>query len=336
MKLEENYSLLTHNTFGMDVRARYFVEYQSVSELIELLQSDIIKQHPLLAIGGGSNLFFTKNFDGVVLHSKICFYETTRETDEHVYLRVGSGVVWDDFCSVMASRGLGGAENLSYIPGEVGASAVQNIGAYGVEVADIISRVETVEISTGKIRLFDVSECEYGYRESIFKAALKNHYLVTAVEFRLDKLPQFKLEYGNLSEAVASVEALTVEEVRKAVIAIRKTKLPEPSEFGNAGSFFKNPLIAEYQFNQLREQYPTMPHYVAGNELVKIPAAWLIEQCGWKGKTLGGAAVYEKQPLVLINKDHATPEHIRLLAAAICESVADKFGITIEPEVNYI
>ena len=205
-----------------------------------------------------------------------------------------------------------------------------------MEVADIISRVETVEISTGKIRLFDVSECEYGYRESIFKAALKNHYLVTAVEFRLDKLPQFKLEYGNLSEAVASVEALTVEEVRKAVIAIRKTKLPEPSEFGNAGSFFKNPLITEYQFNQLREQYPTMPHYVAGNELVKIPAAWLIEQCGWKGKTLGGAAVYEKQPLVLINKDHATPEHIRLLAAAICESVADKFGITIEPEVNYI
>ena len=151
MKLEENYSLLKHNTFGMDVRARYFVEYQSVSELIELLQSDIIKQYSLLAIGGGSNLLFTKNFDGVVLHSKICFYETTREADKHVYVRVGSGVVWDDFCAVMASRGLGGAENLSYIPGEVGASAVQNIGAYGVEVADIISRVETVEISTGKI-----------------------------------------------------------------------------------------------------------------------------------------------------------------------------------------
>ncbi|HPW90252.1 MAG TPA: UDP-N-acetylmuramate dehydrogenase [Paludibacteraceae bacterium] len=336
MKIEENYSLLNHNTFGIDVKARYFVEYHSVAELVELLQMDMVKQHPLLAIGSGSNLLFTKNFDGVVIHSKICCYETIRETDKHIYVRVGSGVVWDDFCATVAERGLGGTENLSYIPGEVGASAVQNIGAYGVEVADIISHVETVEIATGKTRLFDVSECEYGYRTSIFKTTLKNQYVVTAVEFRLDKIPQFKLDYGNLSESVASINPLTVKAVRDAVIAIRKSKLPEPSKLGNAGSFFKNPLIAESHFNQLRRQYTTMPFYRADGGLVKIPAAWLIEQCGWKGKTFGGAGVYEKQPLVLINKNNATAGDICLLADAICKSVSNKFGITIEPEVNYI
>jgi len=336
IKFAENYSLLAHNTFGMNVYARYFVEYQSIPELVELLQTDIVKANQLLAIGSGSNLLFTKDFDGVVIHSKICFYEVTRETAEHVYVRVGSGIVWDDFCAAMAARGLGGAENLSYIPGEIGASAVQNIGAYGVEVADIISHVETIEIATGEARIFEVSACNYGYRESIFKAALKNQYIVTAVVFRLDRTPVFKLDYGNLLGALEHVHPLTVEAVRKAVIAIRKTKLPEPAELGNAGSFFKNPLISEMQFNELYEKYPTIPHYAAGVGKVKIPAAWFIEQCGWKGKMLGGAAVYEKQPLVLINQNQATPEQVQLLATAICTSVFNQFGVTIEPEVNYI
>ena len=336
MKIAENYSLLSHNTFGIDVYTRYFIEYESVQELLDLLQLEVVKNHQLLAIGSGSNLLFTKNFEGVVIHSKICFYEITHGTSEQVHIRVGSGIVWDDFCAEMAKRGLGGAENLSHIPGEVGASAVQNIGAYGAEVADIITRVETVEIATGNVRLFDISECEYGYRHSIFKGSLNNQYIVTAVEFRLDKTPSFKLDYGNLSHAVEQINPLTVKDVREAVIAIRQSKLPDPKELGNAGSFFKNPVIAQSHFQKLQEQYPTIHHYPAGDDLVKIPAAWLIEQCGWKGKKLGGAAVYEKQPLVLVNQNKAKAEDVCLLAAAICESVAEKFDITIEPEVNYI
>ena len=336
MKITEHYSLLAHNTFGIDVTARYFIEYKNVPELLSLLQLDVVKNHPLLAIGSGSNLLFTKNFEGVVIHSKICFYEVTHETSEHIFIRVGSGVVWDDFCAEMANRGLGGTENLSGIPGEVGASAVQNIGAYGVEVADIISQVETVEIGTRKVRVFDVAECEYGYRQSIFKERLKNQFIVTAVEFRLDKTPTFKLDYGNLSHALGHLKTLTVKDVRETVIAIRQSKLPDPKQLGNAGSFFKNPVISQSQFQKLQEYYPNIHHYPAGDGLVKVPAAWLIEQCGWKGKTMGGAAVYEKQPLVIVNKKSAKPEDVCLLAAAICDSVAEKFDIIIEPEVNYI
>ncbi len=331
--IKNNYSLLHHNTFGMNVQAHHFVEYDNVDSLREFLTAH--HNERLLHIGAGSNLLFTNDFDGYILHSDIKFCEKISENDDLVLMRVGSGVVWDDFCAEMCAANLGGTENLSYIPGEVGASAVQNIGAYGAEVADIIYQVETIEIATGKSRIFQNSECQYGYRQSIFKDELKGKYIVTAVVFRLAKKPTLRLDYGNLRTYLQHIAQPTISNVRQAVIDIRKQKLPEPSELGSAGSFFKNPIVSEAKANALLAENAAMPHYTADNG-VKIPAAWLIEQCGWKGRTLGGAAVYEKQPLVLINKNHATPADIQQLAQQIVDSIQEKFGIKIEPEVNYI
>jgi UDP-N-acetylmuramate dehydrogenase len=331
--IKNDYSLLHHNTFGMNVQARHFVEYDSIDSLREFLAAH--RNERLLHIGVGSNLLFTNNFDGYVLHSNIKFCEKMSEDNDHVLMRVGSGVVWDDFCASMCAANLGGTENLSYIPGEVGASAVQNIGAYGAEVADIIYQVETTEIATGESRIFQNSECKYGYRQSIFKDELRGKYIVTAVVFRLAKKPTLRLDYGNLRGHLQHIAQSTIGDVRQAVISIRKQKLPEPSELGSAGSFFKNPIVTKTKANALLAENPAMPHYPAATG-VKIPAAWLIEQCGWKGRTLGGAAVYEKQPLVLVNKNHATPADIQQLAQQIVDSIQEKFGIKIEPEVNYI
>ncbi|MGN0187010.1 MAG: UDP-N-acetylmuramate dehydrogenase [Paludibacteraceae bacterium] len=336
MNFVENYSLLPHNTFGMDVRARYFVEYDTVDDLTTFLQTDLAHNNQLLPIGAGSNLLFTGDYDGIILHSRIKFCDIVNETDDNVFVRVGAGVVWDDFCADMCARNLGGTENLSYIPGEVGASAVQNIGAYGAEAADIIVKVETIERATSTARIFDAAECDYGYRHSIFKGKLQGRYIVTAVTYRLSKRPVLSLDYGNLRTALQGISNPTVSDVRQAVIDIRRQKLPDPAELGSAGSFFKNPVVSITKFDSLLTQYPTMPHYSAGNETVKIPAAWLIEQCGWKGKTLGGAAVYAKQPLVLVNQNHATPADVQNLAQHIVDSVIEKFGIQIEPEANYI
>lgn len=336
MKLLENYSLLPHNTFGMEVCARYFVEYDTVDELADFLQTDLARSHKLLPIGAGSNLLFTGDYDGIVLHSRIRFCDIVDETPDDVVVRVGAGVVWDDFCADMCARNLGGIENLSYIPGEVGACAVQNIGAYGAEAKDVIVSVETIATATSTPRLFAVAECDYGYRHSIFKSALQGQYIVTAVTFRLHKHPALRLDYGNLRETLSHIAHPTVADVRQAVIDIRRQKLPDPAVLGSAGSFFKNPVVPTAKFDALQAQYPTMPHYPAGDTLVKIPAAWLIEQCGWKGKTLGGAAVYDKQPLVLVNQNHATPADVQTLAQQIVDSVMEKFGIQIEPEANYI
>lgn len=334
MKQFDDYPLLAHNTFGMDVRARHFVEYGSVDELRAFLAAH--QGERMFHIGAGSNLLFTGDFDGYVLHSGIDFREVQREDDAHVFMRVGAGVVWDDFCAAMCAANLGGAENLSYIPGEVGASAVQNIGAYGAEAADIIVQVETIEATTGKSRTFNVAECGYGYRQSVFKNELQGQYIVTAVQFRLTKNPIPKLDYGNLREMLAHTASPTVNNVRQAIIGIRRQKLPEPSELGSAGSFFKNPVVPKSKADELLARYANMPHYAVGDGETKIPAAWLIEQCGWKGRTLGGAAVYDKQPLVIVNQNHATPDDIQRLAQQITNSVIDKFGIRIEPEVNYI
>ena len=331
--IKNDYPLLRHNTFGMNVQARHFVEYDSVDSLREFLAAH--RGERLLHIGAGSNLLFTSDFDGYVLHSNIKFCEKIAENDDHVLMRVGSGVVWDDFCASMCAANLGGTENLSYIPGEVGASAVQNIGAYGAEVADIIYQVETTEIATGESRVFQNLECKYGYRQSIFKDELRGKYIVTAVVFRLTKKPTLRLDYGNLRSHLQHIAQPTIGNVRQAVIDIRKQKLPEPSELGSAGSFFKNPIVTKAKANALLVENPAMPHYPAADG-VKIPAAWLIEQCGWKGRTLGGAAVYEKQPLVLVNKNHATPADIQRLAQQIVDSIQEKFDITIEPEVNYV
>lgn len=336
MKIQYNNSLLPYNTFGMDVKCKIFAEYSSREELVEFLQSEMIKENKFFHIGGGSNLLFTGDYEGVILHSAIRFIEKVHEDDSHVWIKAGSGIVWDELCRYAVDKGWGGMENLSLIPGEVGATAVQNIGAYGVEVADIIESVDTIEIATGEQRVFNAEECQYGYRSSIFKNALKGQYIVVSVTYKLDKHITLKLNYGNLMQELAGQEPITPAKVRSAVIAVRESKLPDPAITGNAGSFFMNPVISERKFTALQTLYPGMPHYPVDEDTVKVPAGWLIEQCGWKGKEWGGAAVHEKQCLVLINKHHAKASDVQGLAEAICKSVFDKFGIEIHPEVNYI
>ena len=332
--LNKDYSLLGHNTFGMDVRAAAYVEFASEEELRALLCSaDFVPyRENFLVIGAGSNLLFQGDYDGLILHSTISDREVVEETDESVLVRVGSGVVWDDFVAWSVEHGLHGAENLSAIPGEVGASAVQNIGAYGAEVCQLIERVEALGLDGAK-RSFTNDECRYGYRDSIFKRELKGQYIITHVVYRLRKQGELNLAYGNLRERT---EGDTVGDVREAVRALRASKLPDPAVMGNAGSFFKNPVIPRWQYDHLRDVYPSIPCYPVDDERVKVPAGWLIEQCGWKGRALGRAAVHEHQALVLVNRGGATGNEIAALAARIVEDVMRKFGIEISPEVNYI
>lgn len=331
MKIQENISLLPYNTFGMDVKARVLAEYDSVEELRELLTR--YRGEQLLHIGAGSNLLFRTDFAGVVLHSRMCWARATEENAETVLIEAGSGLVLDTLIEQLCDMQLWGMENLSYIPGEVGASAIQNVGAYGVEAKDVIARVQTICVETLEERSFTPEECCYGYRDSIFKGELKGQYIVTSVTYRLHKEPKPCLDYGHLRDAIEG--ELSPMAVREAVTRIRRQKLPEVSELGSAGSFFKNPVVAVAQAENLLKTYPKMPHFdMEGG--VKIPAAWLIEQCGLKGHRLGGARVYEKQPLVIVNADHATPEDIVALAEHVCREVRAKFDIDIHPEVNYI
>ena len=367
------------NTFGMKVKARCFMEYDSVADLVDIEFSELAR--PVLHIGGGSNLLFTDDFKGTILHSKIDFIEILDDcpdchperSEGSVLVSVGAGTVFDDFCAWAAKEGLWGVENLSYIPGEVGASAVQNIGAYGVEVKDVIRRVYCYDTVEEEFVNFSVEECEYGYRDSVFKdPEIKGRYIVTHVVFALSRIPQPKLDYGHLKVAVEtqagvsdchperSEGSLTPALIRKVIIRIRKEKLPEPSVMGSAGSFFKNPVISAEHFARIEaaakaEHGPDckVPHYVvtddAGNchserseesvkqECIKLPAAWLIEQCGWKGKRSGGAAVWEKQPLVIVNyTGNAYPEEIVGLEKRITASVKTKFDIELHPEVEHI
>lgn len=333
MKIENNYSLLAWNTFGMDVKTKVFARYESVAELKDLLCR--FKGERLLHIGRGSNLLLTKDFNGVVLHSEIRYVDFSDFDKATVCVKAGSGVVFDELVAQAVEKCFGGIENLSYIPGEVGASAVQNIGAYGVEVKDVILRVFAIDVQTLEERVFSVDECHYAYRDSIFKNELKGRYIITSVEFLLTKTPQLKLDYGNLKAALSKLENITIADVREAIINVRRQKLPEVSELGSAGSFFKNPVVSEEKFSALQRDYPNIPHYAAPDG-VKIPAAWLIEQCGWKGKQYGGAQVYEKQPLVIVNKGSAKPEDIIKLAAEISQSIKSRFDVEINPEVNYI
>ena len=342
----EYYKDLTKmNTFGMKVKARCFMEYDSVADLVDIEFEELAR--PVLHIGGGSNLLFTDDFKGTVLHSMIDFIEViSDEESSPVLVSVGSGVIFDDFCAWAAKEGLWGVENLSYIPGEVGASAVQNIGAYGVEVKDVIHKVYCYDTVEEEFVSFGVEECGYGYRDSIFKSPeIKGRYIVTHVVFALSRTPQPKLEYGHLKEAVAgAASALTPALVRKEIIRIRKEKLPEPSVMGSAGSFFKNPVISKEQFDGIEaaakaEHGPdvTVPHYDLPDNMVKVPAAWMIEQCGWKGRRSGGAAVYQKQPLVIVNyTGEAFPEEIIGLEKRIIASVKAKFGVELHPEVEHI
>ena len=334
MKEYTDYPILKYNTFGMDVKASRFVEYSSVDELRAFLLS-VDKNQPLLHIGGGSNLLFISDFRGIILHSAIKGFTVEDETDEWIDIKAGAGEVWDDFVAYAVACGWYGAENLSLIPGEVGASAVQNIGAYGVEVKDLIRFVDAICLETGRERRFTNGECRYSYRDSVFKKELKGKYIITHVTFRLGKRPGFRLDYGNIQAELDGCEP-TLDGVRQAVIRIRRAKLPDPKLLGNGGSFFMNPVVEPEQFEALAKRYPDMPCYPAAGGRVKIPAGWLIDRCGWKGRSVGRAAVYERQALVLVNLGGATGREILHLAQAVAHSVREKFGVTITPEVNII
>ena len=381
IKTEYYKDLTKMNTFGMKVKARCFIEYDSVADLVDIEFEELAR--PVLHIGGGSNLLFTDDFKGTVLHSKIDFIEVldechsapvapsqtslgpspypgvgkchfrTNDTSseevqpiETVLVSVGAGVVFDDFCDWAAKEGLWGVENLSHIPGEVGASAVQNIGAYGVEVKDVIRKVYCYDTVDEEFVNFDVEDLQYGYRDSAFKdPEIRGRYIVTHVVFALSRTPQPKLEYGHLKEAVEAAGAeLTPGLIRKVIIKIRKEKLPEPSVMGSAGSFFKNPVISREHFERIEAAAKAehgadckVPHYDLPDGMVKVPAAWMIEQCGWKGRRSGGAAVWEKQPLVIVNyTGEAYPEEIIGLEKRIIASVKTKFGVELHPEVDHI
>lgn len=333
MKDIRHCSLLPYNTFGIDVYADRFIEYDTEDELRQVVS--LLSDTPYLHIGGGSNLLFTTDFKGIVLHSAIKGLTVVEENDEHVLVRVGAAEVWDDVVAYCIGQNWSGVENLSLIPGEVGASAVQNIGAYGVEVKDAIERVETIDLTNGESRVFGVDECHYGYRESVFKNELKGRYAVTYVTYSLNKRFTPHLDYGNIRQQLDGVDVVTPAVVREAVIRIRQSKLPDPKVQGNAGSFFKNPVVDRDCYERLATLYPSMPHYEAENG-VKIPAGWMIDQCGWKGKSMGKAGVNPLQALVLVNLGGATGEEILQLCQAICNDVYQKFGVRISPEVNII
>ena len=348
MKDIRDYSLLAHNTFGIDAKCKRFLEYSSVEEAQQIVAGLTAADQPLLILGGGSNLLLTGDYEGTVIHSAIKGIEVldnetldaaegeNQKNPDFVFLNCGSGEVFDDVVAYAVEHGYHGAENLSIIPGEVGASAVQNIGAYGVEAKDIIYKVETVEIATGKVVVFDNQDCHYSYRQSRFKHEWKDKYLVTHVIYRLSKHFVPDLDYGNIRTSLTAkgIENPTAQQLRDVIIEIRNAKLPDPKVQGNAGSFFMNPIVEKAKYEELAAQYPGMPHYTIDTGHEKIPAGWMIDQCGWKGKSLGRAGVHDKQALVLVNRGGATGQEIVNLCETIRKDVKQKFGIDIHPEVN--
>ena len=328
------YSLLAHNTFGIEAKAARFVEFASVCELKEFLGDGFTGKS--LVIGGGSNLLFVDDFDGTVFHSAIMDIDVVEETADDVLLRVGSGVNWDALVAYAVDKGWSGLENLSLIPGEVGASAVQNVGAYGVEAGDLIEKVETVRIADGTGCSFTKADCDFAYRHSIFKAAEKGRHIVTYVTYRLKKAAEFKLSYGNLKEKVEELGGATLANVRRAVCEIREAKLPNPEQIGSAGSFFMNPSVSAEKAAQLKEEYPAMPQYPLTTGDVKLSAGWLIEQCGWKQTPHEHVGVYRHQALVVVNLGGATGRDVLEFAEAVVASVKEKFGVCLNMEVNAI
>lgn len=335
--IRENISLLPYNTFGIDVKTRYFATFGSLAELHGLCGQITASGLPYLVIGGGSNLLFTHDFDGWIIKSDMQGIRVLETDAGSCLIEVDAGVVWDDFVAYCVQHQLYGAENLSLIPGTTGASAVQNIGAYGAEAKDIIETVNCMEINTGNIFCFRNEELQYGYRTSRFKTEWQGRFAITSVRYRLSRIPKLNLDYKGLCEAVEQQDNPDrLAAVRQAVISIRCAKLPDPAETGNAGSFFMNPVIPKTHFERLQAQYPAIPHYLLPDGQVKIPAAWLIEQCGWKGKTLGKAGVHPKQPLVLINTGGACGTDIAALADRIINDVYGQFDIKLHPEVIFL
>lgn len=337
MKDFYDFNLKEHNTFGIDVKCRRFIEFESVDELLQIVNSLTDADKPLLVLGGGSNMLFTADYEGTVLHSAIKGHVAV-QTDEGIMLCCGSGEVWDDIVSLCVSNRMYGAENLSLIPGDVGASAVQNIGAYGAEAKDIILKVEAVDLQTGKMCEFTNEECEYAYRKSKFKGEWRNRFVITYVTYKLSEVFCPCLDYGNIRAELEkrNIKVPTAEQLRNVIIDIRNEKLPDPKVEGNAGSFFMNPVVPKAKYEELVARFGNVPHYSVDDNNEKIPAGWMIDQCGWKGKSLGKAGVHSRQALVLVNRGGAEGKDIVALCDAIKRDVRDKFGIDIVPEVNII
>jgi UDP-N-acetylmuramate dehydrogenase len=339
--IEHNIPLRPYNTFGIDVLARSFGVFAGVDELEELLLEN---KSGLLVLGGGSNLLFTKNYDGLVLKNEIKGIEKIAEDDAHVYVRAGAGENWHQFVLHCIANGWAGVENLSLIPGNVGASPMQNIGAYGVEIKDVFHQLEAYHIHEKKTVNFSAADCAFGYRESVFKRQLKGQFIITSVTFKLYRQPVFNTSYGAIEQQLEKmgVTELSIKAISDAVIAIRSSKLPNPAEIGNAGSFFKNPTVNVQVFENLQERYPAMPGYTQADGSVKLAAGWLIEHCGpqegisWKGYRMGDAGCHAMQALVLVNYGRASGSDIYNLSEEILQSVNKKFGVLLEREVNIV
>ena len=339
MTISENISLQPFNSFGIDVQARFFAGFSSVENLAALIEDTAhLTKYPLLVLGGGSNILFTKDFDGLVLKNELKGIELVKEDNDYYYVKVHAGENWHRFVMYCISHNYAGIENLSLIPGNVGASPMQNIGAYGVEIKDVFYELEAWHLQDHTIHSFSSADCEFGYRESVFKKKFKGQFVILNITFKLNKQPVFHTHYGAIEQELdrMQVKELSIKAVSDAIVNIRSGKLPDPSTTGNAGSFFKNPVISTSQYEQLKELYPAIPGYAAGDDHIKTAAGWLIEQCGWKGYREGDIGCYDKQALVLVNYGKAKGSDIFSLSARIMESVEAKFDIQLEREVNII
>lgn len=336
--IQENVSLKRFNTFGIDAAARHFAVFKTTEELTELLSNKTVLDNQKLILGGGSNLLLTKNFDGIVLKNEIKGVELISEDEMHYYVKSNAGEVWHSFVMHCIKNNYAGVENLSLIPGCVGASPMQNIGAYGVEIKDVFESLEAVNVKDGSIKTFRLEECAFGYRESIFKRKEKDNWIITSVTFRLNKRPVLNTAYGAIEEELdrMNLDTITIKDVSQAVINIRSSKLPNPKEIGNAGSFFKNPVVPMSVYDEIKKHYNSAPCYPINETEVKIPAGWLIETAGWKGKNMGTYGVHAKQALVLVNYRGATGKEIYDLSTVIINDIRIKFGIELEREVNII
>jgi UDP-N-acetylmuramate dehydrogenase len=335
--LQESISLKPYNTFGIPVNAKYFAEIVSERDLVQLLNSGLVREQKLLVLGGGSNILFTEDFNGLVIKVSIPGIKSI-EDENNVIVTSGAGVVWNDLVHYCVRRGFGGIENLSLIPGTVGASPIQNIGAYGVELKDVFESCVAYEIATGSAKVFTYKDCQFGYRDSIFKNELKNQYIITSVSLRLNKIPNVNIQYGAIKDELANrnISLPTISDVSAVVSDIRVSKLPDPSTIGNAGSFFKNPIIDQAQFDPLLKRFPEIVHYSAPNGKVKLAAGWLIEQCGFKGIISGETGTWRNQALVLVNHGHATGQEVYSFSEQIVVAVDAKFHVKLEREVNIL
>lgn len=335
--LQKNISLKTYNTFGINAKASFFANFSSVDDLITLLKER--ENRKLFILGGGSNILFTKNFDGLVLKNEIQGFKIIQESENDVVVEVGAGMNWHAFVLKCLEMNFGGVENLSLIPGNVGASPMQNIGAYGVEIKDVFEYLDAVHIETGKVKRFSNKDCDFGYRESVFKTNAKGQYIICQVGYRLTKIHKLNTSYGaiNMELEKQGVNNPSIKDVSNAVIAIRKSKLPDPKKIGNAGSFFKNPIVSIQKLQILKQKHPNIPNYPSGPETAKLAAGWLIEQAGWKGKTYDEKyGVHKNQALVLVNYGNADGDEILKLSNLIISDVYQKFNIELEREVNIL